>query len=812
MLIPEILTITDYCQIKKLELDLTRSSIYAITASNGKGKSNILYAFRFALSGQSSPGAQKLSEDIRDNEPSSTVSLKFRLESGTGTITRTIHRTKGTECKLELEINGKKELYIKSTEAERRFTSLLGVSPKHIGEIIIADQHSIDALLFWSGTERGPKFQRFLHGQVFSDIEKMVQSEKRDVRIDPMVTDRLRSLQQTINSHRDVELDTGKLLDKMNSILESDGSKKLRTKQEEVTKFKLFVSKREALMGDVRTAEENIAEVIKEISKSKPGMTEQELQQLAKSAEEAEAAWNAFRPYQKVTEEAARAEGELRRLIPKVKGFKERLDKETELKLLQNQLEASVKRSLADERWEKSKQELESARNLETTALAEEKTAKEAVDACDAEEAKSPVSTLHFLQEALGFMEQHNSENCAVCGGKVDKKRIQELRKQLKSAQSERQKLEERMSNAKKLLRDAENKHISAVAVVDRCKTELKNIEAEIEGMKDIKVVEGAIEKLDACRAEIMQLPLIRQELAELEKSVGTHQASIETASKSEKIPEPSTSDEERGNLVKEWQEEQAKHNKLEDLNKKVSTLEGGLQQIRKQLETCDAEAEASGLPAYGKKFDLSEKEVEKLESLAQLERDREDERVRALGAREARKALEGQLERVKLEAEAFEESERYLEDLEQLITWFRADGIPSQIMQLQLNNLCSKMEEIISRFSLTRNFRLTVDEALDVYMLYPDGTARSIQKASGGERIILGIAFRLATHRYLAPELPFLALDEPSNHLVQANQVVLQEIIRDLKNNLGKFGIRKLLYCTHSASLAGEAEEVITL
>ena len=70
--------------------------------------------------------------------------------------------------------------------------------------------------------------------------------------------------------------------------------------------------------------------------------------------------------------------------------------------------------------------------------------------------------------------------------------------------------------------------------------------------------------------------------------------------------------------------------------------------------------------------------------------------------------------------------------------------------MKSQPQKLCHAMDEIIAGFHFYQPFRLGINDQLDFILQYPNKLTRPIGKASGGERIILGFAFRLAAHRTL--------------------------------------------------------------
>jgi DNA repair exonuclease SbcCD ATPase subunit len=84
-------------------------------------------------------------------------------------------------------------------------------------------------------------------------------------------------------------------------------------------------------------------------------------------------------------------------------------------------------------------------------------------------------------------------------------------------------------------------------------------------------------------------------------------------------------------------------------------------------------------------------------------------------------------------------------------------------------------------------------------------------RKLSGGERTIVGIAMRIASHRRLAPNCRMLILDEPSVHLSAAKVGKLIEFFQNLKGKLSALGIEQIILVDHNPRLQSVADQVIT-
>jgi len=812
MLIPEKLTISNYCQIKDLKVDFSAHNVLAITASNGRGKTNTLNALRFALSGQASPGADKLTDDIRDQASEAVVELDFSLTGGSGHIRRVIGR-KNTTCSLRLELNGGVEEYTKTTDAEKRFTSLLGVSPKHISEVIIAEQHSIDALLFWPAAERGPKFQRFLHGEIFSEIEKLATKERKKVLLDPLAKDRLVELDKTQATEVERLRQVEQGLAETDRFLGSDAVSKLDTKVAQIKQFEKYqeeAAKLEAAIKEIQHVSQDSEAQLRQLTL----LGEDTFSTMEKELEVLEAAWSQYRPFAQALALKKTLQPQHDQLLEAIAKLKENLNQEQNLAERITQLKSLVVYLRATAEL----QEFRTRHNAQQKVLSEVKrniselTTK--LDTLRKEQEKLPVATLHLLQEVFQYMESSQSSECIVCGSQISSVRISELKKRQQEYSRHHTRLSQDIELVAKQKQESEQQKNILQSEVSQLQSSIESLQAKLSksDLDDDSTTEQAEAQLLEAQSNQLELNRKKLQLPKHEADLGAITRQLNQLERVPPAPAPGKDESALEELRQTVTAERGKRQRAHTISLQISKNHGRIEELEVQHTGISTALSKAGLPNLSESFRLQPEEEAKVDLIEQARASRQKQSEEKSGCVGAIKALDGQIKQARSAIEKSKEAEEYVSRLEQLEQWFRYSGIPSKIMQRQLNNLCGKMEEIISQFSLTRHFRLTVNENLEVFMMYANGTIRPIHKASGGERMILGIAFRLATHQYLSPELPFLALDEPSNHLVDTNQVVLQEIIRDLKNSLGKYGIRKLVYCTHSRALANEAEAIINL
>lgn len=813
MIIPGKLSIVNYCQISKLSLDISSANVFAITGTNGAGKSNALNALRFALSGLSSPGADKLSEDVRDEADKAIVELEFTIdETGTGHIKREIFKAGGANCTLTINLEGHpKEVITKSLQAEKRFFELLGVSPKHISEIVIADQHSIEALLFWPASERGPKFQRFLHGQMFQEVEKLVQKEKKLILLDPRAQERKESLEKSLLGPAEDKKVSEKEITRIEKFLNKEEVIKVQEKARKVEQFSNLKNELK-ILETAKSEQELLGQERSKAIQLFPDTLEKNTEAIKKEIQILEHQWNEYRPY--ITAQTLLAGLTLRKDKLDTRLFelqthinREELEK-TELELLKQ----------AKAHWEITQiiatlqEQISSTEQFIETATAKAKLHIAHLQTLEQDLKDEP--TYHLLDEVIKHLESHTAKDCVVCGGNISDSKIKTLQVTHKA-------LGNKLVLVKQNIEKENQAKISLEKEIYNTSRNLEHLKSNMAEANNILLThlptetpwkDSLLTRVKHLEAELGLLPARKDEEQTIVNEKADITNNIIELSKIKKIKPPKENEQTLISQKQELVKLETSLTKLIEMRREADTNSGRVLQLTAQIKAKETQFKENGLPDSSKEWQLTTTEAKVISDCLVEKEKLIIERETLAGATGSIKSISTQVRKAELEVAGFEETKAYASDLDQIEAWFKYNGIPSQILRQQLNALCTKMESIIRRFQIKQTFKLSVDANLEIHMVYPSGAIRPITKASGGERIILGIAFRLATHSCLSPELPLLALDEPSNHLVDANQTILQELIRSLKNNLQDYGLRKFIYCTHSKALANEAEKIIDL
>ena len=122
--------------------------------------------------------------------------------------------------------------------------------------------------------------------------------------------------------------------------------------------------------------------------------------------------------------------------------------------------------------------------------------------------------------------------------------------------------------------------------------------------------------------------------------------------------------------------------------------------------------------------------------------------------------------EQQSLEAQAkkIDGLKKYQSLCERARTVLHYDNLPRLAMQRYLGLLNSKLNQFLAIFGVP--FTCTIKNDLSVICNIPDIGEKPAERLSGGQKVMLGIAFRIAVYNMFASDLGFMVLDEPTNML----------------------------------------------
>lgn len=148
---------------------------------------------------------------------------------------------------------------------------------------------------------------------------------------------------------------------------------------------------------------------------------------------------------------------------------------------------------------------------------------------------------------------------------------------------------------------------------------------------------------------------------------------------------------------------------------------------------------------------------------------------------------------------------------LKDLTAWLSPSEFPQRVASTLYRILSDKINECLLEF----NSPYTVDilQTGEFSCSRGDGMVQSASRLSGGEKMVISIAFRLALHELFSSNdnAGFLMLDEPTTFLDANNQTVLYAALQRLKSS-PRFDSMQIFVVTHEDNLKPLFDNVISL
>ena len=192
------------------------------------------------------------------------------------------------------------------------------------------------------------------------------------------------------------------------------------------------------------------------------------------------------------------------------------------------------------------------------------------------------------------------------------------------------------------------------------------------------------------------------------------------------------------------------------------------------------------------KRYDELNKRVSSLEGEI-----RSRERDLGIKKAELEKLRDVEIERDKLD--------KIIKILEKLNDLFKKDGV---IMRLLTSKLREALEKEVNRIlrEIGRGFRVSIEENFEISVIYGEDQKRPVENLSGGEKTMLSIAMRLALAKILTGRIPrFMILDEPTQNLDTDMRRMIFDIIKRIAG-----GMDQVIVVTHDEEIIEKADHLI--
>lgn len=370
-------------------------------------------------------------------------------------------------------------------------------------------------------------------------------------------------------------------------------------------------------------------------------------------------------------------------------------------------------------------------------------------------------------------------------------------------------------------LKDLKDELDEKSAKIVELRTEIKQLEEQANALKilddDLKKlesekaeVEEAFHEFESAKRELTRLP----SREEIEAEIEPVNAALEEALKRMKeavsnlgyAPEEPEKDLASLRLKKqEYDQNIAMAKRKSDLEANVKAIEQSLQGKKGKLAKID---EAIEKLAYG----------EQEHSAKQIEFDNEKENKSGLEKEITRlatqkKAAESEIENCdkKLKALKNKESEkkavdRFIVLLSKIRTAYGKDGVQKMIRATARPLLERSSRDLFERFNLAYS-DIKIDDDYNIAVIGSAGE-QDIDQISGGERVALAIALRLAIAQVLSGRVETIIMDEPTTHLDEERRKELVNILSSFFREGGRI-IPQMLIITHHREIEDVADVI---
>lgn len=166
-------------------------------------------------------------------------------------------------------------------------------------------------------------------------------------------------------------------------------------------------------------------------------------------------------------------------------------------------------------------------------------------------------------------------------------------------------------------------------------------------------------------------------------------------------------------------------------------------------------------------------------------------------------------LVRMETEMSKADKVRTFLADCQSAREVLHRGGLPRLVARGYLDTIEADVNRLLERFDA--DFRIATQDDLSYRADFTDGRAQPASRLSGGQKVLLAIAFRVAVNSLFAGEIGVLALDEPSEFLDERNLGALEVALGRLRELSDATGLQCLLV-THERRLSRLFDRVLEL
>ncbi len=755
--------------------------INVIVGENGSGKTSILDAISFALF-KNKPKDIKLDDLIKLGEKEMKVELLFHQNNKIFRIKR-IRRKNGTTESM-LYIN---ERPFARSNVDKEIEKVFGMDGNIFSRAIYVKQGEIDALISMEPSKRKIEINKLLG---INEIEKAWEAIREIIRDFELRLKSLEGISKEIEEKKRKMEDIKKEMDEQKRELQEKENnlniikEKLLEEEKELElleKIKDIIVEKEKILIEKRNLEEKIKNI---------EFYEREVEKYKKD----------YEIYLEIDEKLNNLRNDERNIIIKLKEIEElkkelkkKEEKIKEINKIISSYEEKFKRDLKNN-FEKFKKEIEN----------EKRRLREKID----EFKRRRDDILGKIKEISGILIQIEKSKkdletvkgkCPICRSPIDEKRKEEIIKEY----------EEEIKNLE-LRKKVYNRNFEKID-------------------KEIKSLENSLKELEGINTEaiFMYLNRLKELISEkneiLEKISGEKEIKMkfkeinENIKKNEEIIKNLRENYEKYITAQRFLKNIDKNNtikKLNELNKKIDILKNSFNDFLKvfdeeKLRSIFGKADFinADVSSVDREISFRKRKINILRTEI-LEYEKKIAHLNAVINKNKRniEELKNELIILKKKEKEFEKLKYFVSLLKKIRDVFSKDKLQKELRNMFRPIIEKYTKEIFEKFNIEfTDLRITEDFGVEIFTR---NGKKKVESLSGGERIALAIALRLAIAKILSRgRITFMMFDEPTIHLDSQRRKILINIIKEM----GKF-IPQIIVVTHDREFEEAADNLIVL
>ena len=810
------LELEDWGPHKKLDLDMD-SHIVGIMGSNGKGKSNLLQAVAYALTGDldNTKGTSYIRNFGQEGAAKkAVVKLSFRKGQEIGTITRTI-RENGTTTR-QLDYMG--ETFKSAADVEKRMSEILGADKAAMQNAVYIKQGDIDRLVKGTPSERQDTILKLMN---LSFVEQRAENIRK----------KIFTLKAGIKDYTGMKDIVDQAIKEDDAAMEAaENDMKANAGCHGVVEYLNTLS---TLIGKRRDADQNInlcnkriAEVKHSMQELMGGKTEQEIE---KNVETAQEAHNKY----VVLLEKVKAAFKMREYTASLQERKNIL--EQEIKEHESNVNSVEDIRTQNENYEKAKIRLTDASNRDAALmkLAAVRDRKDAVTvniktvANETMEMENSIlgmqPNIESLTKAITIAELCVSEVCPICGGYIDFSIIKKSEEELSNNRSSLSAAKKEIERLNTVISENKAAMIGLTAELSSLDSEETSLKFELEKIVETEPVAKLSELVSSTYERLKHL---EEETQALEAAKGRLKEVEESLNKAAPLdPELENVDEQSISNIEFCANDQlTKFNEAKDLLLSVKGAESRLKTESDLKERYLSEYESicndieslmdgkpEGLPD-GEMPDAIVAELTAKNKQGALEFIRSQEAFKIASA--SKDAHTVRLAEIQKEIDQNNERITLIEDMQAVLALTSRSGVPLAYANAVFKSITPEVQALLSTMQANFTVEPDPDRPLTYNFIRVDdqsGYVMPQERLSGGQAIRLSIAILAACQQSILPEVGMLILDEPSSHIDSEGVEHMRDMFIHMESILENTNMQ-LIVVDHNTILSAAFDKTIEL